>query len=151
MTRVDFYGLNTADDTQRLQFACRLILKAFQHRHRILVRATDRAQAEVIDELLWQFDATSFIPHALADENPAKPPPVQITWLDDALGHHDVLVNLDHAVPSFYARFKRILEVVATAHADAEAGRNRFRFYKERGHPLHFHQQAVEAPQAGEQ
>lgn len=145
MTRIDFYGIETADLEQRLQFACRLVQKAYQRRHKILIQTSTREMAEQVDEALWQLDASAFIPHNLAGEGPSKAPPVQINWEKDALGHHDILLNLSDDIPDFYARFDRILEIVATQHESAEDGRQRFRFYKERGHPLNFHQQKTSA------
>ena len=145
MTKVDFYGLETDNMDDCMAFACRLINKVYQRRHNILVATNNQAEAEKLDELLWQLEPESFVPHNLAGEGPSKAPPVQITWHNDALQHHDVLLNLSDKVVDFYGRFERVLEIIATEHASAEQGRERFRFYKERGHPLKFHKQKVDA------
>jgi len=50
-----------------------------------------------------------------------------------------VLINLSDQTPSNFARFERMLEIVADQEAERNAGRERYRFYKERGYPLnHF-------------
>ena len=65
MTLVGFYVVQAAEQAQRLQVAARLADKAFNRGHRIFINATDRDQAERLDELLWKFRPTSFLPHGL--------------------------------------------------------------------------------------
>ena len=50
-----------------------------------------------------------------------------------------MLVNLSDEVPKFFTRFARIAEIVIQAPTVRIAGRERFRFYRERGYPLHHH------------
>ncbi|MBA3731404.1 MAG: DNA polymerase III subunit chi, partial [Gammaproteobacteria bacterium] len=49
----------------------------------------------------------------------------------------DVLINLDSQAPAFFDRFKRVAEIVDSE--QREAGRARFRFYRERGCELSHH------------
>jgi len=39
-------------------------------------------------------------------------------------------------VPEHFARFERLLEVVGDAPDDLTAGRERYRFYRDRGYPM---------------
>ena len=59
----------------------------------------------------------------------------------DALPHGDVLIhvgrNLPKSVESLAARFPRIVEIVSTDEADRQAGRERYKAYREQGHELH--------------
>ena len=50
-----------------------------------------------------------------------------------------MLVNLHPAPPPFFSRFERLAEIVGTDEADAAAGRERWKFYKERGYELRPH------------
>ncbi|THA38965.1 DNA polymerase III subunit chi, partial [Streptomyces sp. A1136] len=55
------------------------------------------------------------------------------------LPHHHVLINLSGNTPEHFARFERMFEIISSDEADKAAGRDRYRFYKERGYPLsHF-------------
>jgi DNA polymerase-3 subunit chi len=51
-----------------------------------------------------------------------------------------VLINLSDQTPDYFARFERLIEVVSADAADAEAGRDRYRHYKQRGYPVTHHQ-----------
>ena len=50
-----------------------------------------------------------------------------------------MLVNLHPAPPPFFSRFERLAEIVGTDADDAAAGRERWKFYKERGYELRPH------------
>ena len=80
MTRVDFYVLPDTADGARLEFACRIAEKAYTQAHRVYVHAASAAEAARLDELLWTFRDTSFVPHALAGAgiSAADAPPVLI-------------------------------------------------------------------------
>ncbi len=54
-----------------------------------------------------------------------------------------MIVNLDREQPAFFSRFERMVEVVASEDDDLEAGRRRWKFYKDRGYPLSRHDLAA--------
>jgi DNA polymerase-3 subunit chi len=50
-----------------------------------------------------------------------------------------VLINLQPLPPPFFSRFERLAEIVGLDDADVAAGRNRYRYYRERGYELRSH------------
>ena len=50
----------------------------------------------------------------------------------------DVLINISGAVPGFFGRFNRVAEIVVDSTRDA--GRDRYKFYRDRGFPLFHHE-----------
>jgi DNA polymerase-3 subunit chi len=50
-----------------------------------------------------------------------------------------VLVNLGQTTPTGFARFERLIEVVGLDQADREPGRERWRFYRDRGYQVTTH------------
>ena len=60
----------------------------------------------------------------------------------------EILLNLGAECPPHFERFQRLLEVVGTDEAEREAGRTRFRYYRERGYKIASHDLAKAA--AGE-
>ena len=52
----------------------------------------------------------------------------------------DLLINLADEIPMFFSRFQRVVEVVSEDKQSRESGRNRFRFYRDRGYDLRTHQ-----------
>ncbi|MCB1745943.1 MAG: DNA polymerase III subunit chi [Gammaproteobacteria bacterium] len=137
MTRVDFYvidgGANRHDHT-----LCRVVAKAWQQGHAVYVQCADRDGARAFDDLLWTFEDTSFVPHALEGDD-AAPAPIVIGTSADALAAPDVLLNLAAEVPANVSRFARVIESAGHDETSRQAARQRYRYYQDRGFPLHTH------------
>ena len=131
MTKVDFYILPYADKKAGLQFACRLIEKAYQQQHRIYIHVDTEKEAHDLDELLWTYRIDNFLPHNLYGEGPDLAPPIQIGFNIAPEKQRDILFNLSQTVPLFYPQFTRILELVPTDTAAQERAREHYRFYRD--------------------
>lgn len=137
MTRVGFYVVKAADQSQRLQVAVRLADKAFQRGHNIFINAPDEDQARRLDDLLWTYRPTSFLPHGLHGEEQSDT--IAIGWGQEPQGHNDLLINLQLEIPEFFSRFRRVAEVVTQDPTSLQALRRSWTFYKERGYQLEKH------------
>jgi DNA polymerase-3 subunit chi len=136
---VDFYLLGAGGDS-RERIACRLAEKAWRLGNQVYLLAPDKPATLELDELLWTFSQGSFVPHAVyTDDNSAEVHPVLIGHSEPPTGLHDVLINLAPEVPTWFSRFGRVAELVGAAEEDKTRGRERFRFYRERGYPLETH------------
>lgn len=138
MTRVDFH-FNAPD---KLQYASRLVRKAYRAGQRVVVFAEAGAVAE-LDRTLWTFSPTDFIPHVRASDPLAPQTPVILCSEACETPHADVLVNLSRETPAFFSRFERLVEVVTADEDDRGSARARWRFYRERGYPLQSHDLAA--------
>jgi DNA polymerase III subunit chi len=137
VTRVDFHT-NVAD---KLGYACRLARKAYMAGQPVVVLA-EPAVLKAFDERLWTFAPLEFVPHCMADSALAAQTPVVLTsTLEGKLPHHQVLMNLGEAMPASFASFERLLEIVGNDAQELQAGRERYRFYRDRGYPLANHKQ----------
>lgn len=136
MTRVDFH-FNVPD---KLAYGCRLVRKIRQTGHRAVVYCSDADHLSRFDQALWTFQPLTFLPHAMADDRVAPRTPVVLTDRICDLPHHEVLVNLGADTPEFFSRFERLLEIVSVDDGDRAMGRERYRFYKDRGYPLTTHE-----------
>ena len=135
MTHISFYS----DAADPLQYACRLIRRALASGKPVGV-CVPPAQAARLDELLWSFDATEFIPHRRWD-GATPPAPGEVLLVDDAarLPHRGLLLNLGEDMPSGADGFERVLEVIGRDPAHVQAGRVRYRAYQQLGAKLdHF-------------
>lgn len=133
MTTIDFYT-RVAD---RIAIAARIVAKAAAAHGSVRVLTPDAETTDALDRLLWIVPATGFLPHCRIDSPHAAQTPV---WIDHRLEHDGpaaVLVNLHAAPPPFFSRFERLAEVVGLD--DAAAGRERYKFYRERGYELRAH------------
>ena len=140
MTKVSFYILPDGARSNRYTLACRLADKAYQQGHRVFLHTGSDAEARHMDRLLWTYREGSFVPHGLHGKADAAQTPVLIGNGEDASEEHEVLINLHSEVPEFFSRYERVAEPVDQDAEIRTAGRNRYRFYKDRGYPLETHQ-----------
>lgn len=137
MTQVDFYVLPDATPRSRVLFTCRLAEKVFGLGQRSFVHLASDTEAHELDELMWTFRDRSFLPHALAGAD--KGEPVLLGCNREPAGEFHLLINLALEVPAFFSRFERVAEIVDADPQIRARGRERFRFYKDRGYPLETH------------
>ena len=136
MTRIDFYQIGAAETT--LEFACRLIDMIYRRGHQIHVHTGDECAAEELDILLWSWGEDRFIPHELYEE--AGSAKIKISANVEPEDHQDVLINLSGKVPDFFSRFERVAEIVPVDQSSRDNARENYRFYKDRGYQLEYHQ-----------
>jgi len=132
MTKIDFY----TGSTDKLRTACQLSHKAMQNGVRVALSTPDMATADTLDKLLWQFPATAFIPHCRSDAEEAGQMPVVLNSGNGSFPHYDLLISLHDECVSFFSRFERVIEVVGHDTEDSRLGRERFKFYRDRGYEL---------------
>jgi DNA polymerase III subunit chi len=145
MPDIAFYTLGDAGGPARLKKVCALTEQAFLAGERVLVWLDDAAAMEQFDNLLWTFGDRAFVPHEPLAANPAESEaPVQL-FAGSALpagatsDAFNTLVMLRTEATSQALRFAKVIEVVDAEPACRNAGRARFRFYREQGAtPQHF-------------
>jgi DNA polymerase-3 subunit chi len=133
MPRADFYLIaRPRFREQPLLLACELAKKACAAGQPLLVLAASMAQAEALDELLWEFDADAYVPHQLAgtDEDDDVTPVLIAAPGTDAPLRPLVLNLRDEPVP---AGFDRVLEVVPADESARGPLRARWKDYQARG------------------
>jgi DNA polymerase-3 subunit chi len=139
MTRIDFYILQDTGNAAAPLFTCRLAEKAFHQGHEVYINTESAAQLQQLDDLLWTFRAGSFVPHGACNDSDACQPPVLLGHDTEPRDSHDVLVNLSGKVPPFFGRFNRVAELVSGDEVQRSRGRERYRFYMDRGYTLTTH------------
>lgn len=136
MTKVDFYILGNRSPEH---IACKLSEKAYDLGNRVYIHTESTQQAQSINELLWTFRDGSFLPHEQYQTNITCKSPIQIGCDENPDTECDVLINLATDVPLFFSRFLRVAELVDTNTDAKKQGRDRFRFYRDRGYTIETH------------
>ena len=132
MPRADFYLIDKPRfREQPLLLVCELAKRAYAAQQPTLILARDFAQAEAIDELLWDFDADTYIPHQIAGDDDDQHTAVLIVPPGVDTPDRPMLINLRETCPN--GRFDRVLEVVAADPAEREGSRTRWSEYKRLG------------------
>ncbi len=136
-TAIRFYTLNDAGGSARLRQACALTEQAWLAGERVLVWLDGADEMARFDDLLWSFGERSFVPHEpLAADPAASEAPVQLhagALPDGAGATFGTLVMLRETPAPEALRFATVIEVLDADPACRNAGRARFRWYREQG------------------
>jgi len=139
MTRVDFYILAEQAAGDRYRLACRLAEKAVSQGRRVYIHTNSVREGEHLDRLLWTFREESFLPHGLSGRVESALNPIIIGHAETPGEEQDVMINLALQVPAFFSLFQRVAEPIDKDPSIRQAGRERYRFYRDRGYTLNNH------------
>lgn len=146
MTAIDFYTLAENSRTLRMKAACQIVERSFLAGERVLVWLQDPLALSAFDDLLWTFGDRAFVPHEPLAADPAKSEaPVQL-FAGAALppaalgGAFTTLVALRDEASGDALSFGHVIEVIDAEPSCRNAGRARFRFYRERGATPNHHE-----------
>ena len=141
MTKVDFY----TGSPDKLRTACQLSHKAMQSGVRAVISVPDADTTDALDKLLWHYPATAFIPHNSRGDAGASEQmpvlslskwPIILNHGGDNFPHHELLINLHDECMPYFSRFERVIEIISSDAEDSRIGRERFKFYRDRGYEL---------------
>lgn len=138
MARVDFYLLSEPNPPARWLYACRLCEKAYQKNHKIYILVSSTQESQALDDLLWTFQADSFLPHEIDQRDVPGSAPVQI-GTSSPTNSQDILINLTTTIPTFATQFQRIIEIVTADETERSIARQNFRIYRSQGYQIESH------------
>jgi DNA polymerase-3 subunit chi len=137
MPDIRFYTLKDAGGTTRLRQACLLTEQAYLAGERVLLWVDDAAELARLDDLLWSFGDRSFVPHEVLAGDPATAQaPVLLhsgAMAQDVAAAMPTLVTLRTEPQPETLRFTRVIEIVDAEPGCRNAGRARFRWYRDQG------------------
>jgi len=136
VTQIDFYILEPSAAGDRYLLSCRIAEKARGAGHRVIVHSEIEDEKRHLDRLFWTYREDGFVPHGVIGRDAADLNPILIGNGADADDEHDVLINLGRNVPTFFGRFSRMIECIDHDPEIKQAGRDRFRYYREHGYSL---------------
>ena len=137
MTDIEFH-VNVPD---KLNYSFRLLRKAYRRGAKAVVTGEPELLQQ-LDQLLWSYSNTEFLPHCRSD-SPATTVAVTPIVLAEQLNvfpSGSVLINLGQQVPAGFERFERFIEVASSFDADRLAARDRWKHYRDRGYSLKRHE-----------
>ena len=132
MSRVDFYILPEQRTLEH--FVCSIAEEYFRQGERVFIHTLSDNFATKIDELLWTYSDTSFLPHGIyPDESEA---PILIGNLKNFTDNRVVVINLSDQMPT---NNQHIIEIVSGNKAQRQQARDKYATYRDEGHELHHH------------
>lgn len=135
MTKVNFYQTSGAVQPA-LDLSCELAEKALRIDAEVLIYCPDKALVEQLGERLWAWSATSFLPWRVDHDGPER---VRLCQTEDPGDDHSVLINLAAHTPDWFGRFETLCELIYGDAVFVDNKRQRYKFYKDRGFPLSYH------------
>ena len=141
MTEVGFYHLLSTPLERALP---KLLERAREQGHPIVVRAGSAERVAQVDALLWTYEEASFLPHGSARDGNAASQPIWLTDCDENPNHATMLVLIDGVEASDLPSFDRCADMFDGNDGNAvEAARERWRRARETGHSLTYWQQTA--------
>lgn len=142
MSHVDFYILADSNPLSLQQYACRLAQQHWSSGKRILIQTDSVADSQQLDDLLWNLQADSFIPHGVATLEPVdQQQPVLIAHQTVNDSNFDVVLNLSSR-PCDISGTENNLQIEEILNQDEQrkqSGRTHYKIYRERGYSLQHH------------
>lgn len=136
MTKIDFHVLPAQARRQHDVYICELVAQAVHAGRRVHIHCLDDDMATALDDLLWTFHDTSFVPHAILGSAEESSVPVSLGASATPPEVADLLVNLHRDVPPFFSQFDQVIETTGEDEHSKALARGRYKFYKDRGYPI---------------
>lgn len=137
--RIDFYILPNTNPHGLPLLACRLTDKAFRLGQRVHIHTASADQAHTLDTLLWTFAPGSFVPHRLLEGTRDDGEPITLHWTSAPPPTTLTIINLSPTLPPGSTEVDRIIELVDDDPMRRDAGRERYRYYRQHGYILQSH------------
>lgn len=141
MAEIGFYHLHTTPLERALP---RLLERALDDGHRVVVVAGSAERVAYLDGLLWTYSDASFLPHGSARGGPAARQPIWLTDRDENPNRATMLVLLDGACSASLVDYARCCDMFdGNDPAAVEAARQRWSAAKAAGHALVYWEQTA--------
>ena len=137
--RIDFYKLNSQNRTRINRFCCQLADKVVKMGNPVFVRTKNEAESHLLDDVMWTFSDSSFLPHAIQGDSEDTDAPVIIGHSASASKAY-LLINLSDEFPENALNYERVAEIISDVPDNLQKGRARYSAYKRDAYPLHYHE-----------
>jgi DNA polymerase-3 subunit chi len=129
LTNISFYKL-AGDQNLALALICQLVKKAHKQDQQVLCLMPGQSEVISLDKAMWASE-----PHGTGVESS----PIAVSCDAEPGDHHQVLINLQPEIPTWFSRFDRVIEIIYQDSNYEQSKRDNFVFYRERGYPISYH------------
>jgi DNA polymerase-3 subunit chi len=128
-TKIFFIVLNSA---QKQKIVCDIVEKCYLANKRAVVYAKDKEEANTLDQLLWNWKQSSFLPHLRSESlNTSFEEPIVITSQIEDSFDYNTLILLDAVAQETLNKFHTAIEFVEKYDITRlTESRERYKMYK---------------------
>ena len=140
MTSIQFYHLTTTKLDQALP---KLLEKALSAGFKILVKTQTKERVKFLDQLLWNYNDASFLPHGgITDEEHHDKQPIFITDEDENPNNAKLLITVDDTDEGPLDGYNRVLTIFdGNMENSVTRAREKWKAYKDQGVDLKYFKQ----------
>ena len=116
--------------------------KVISAKQPLVIRCKDQSHCEEVSYSIQNFSKKDFLPCAQFSDKSADLFPIILStvseiplWADDII----VLLNLDTKIEMTFSSYCRVIEIVDQTELNRQKGRERYKYYKERGYEIFGH------------
>ena len=129
--QIVFYEIPDKDPTMLVRASCKLICEYYRANTNVHILAADESALTLLDETLWSYPASSFVPHMRASTT-QKGCRVTMECISTFEGNGSVLINHTNDIPSCAAQFETVCEFVLQQKEWKQQARHKFANYREK-------------------
>lgn len=136
-----FYLFPENSIAECLRDVSHLVEKCYLTGKKIFIQSPTSTVLQQLDDLLWTFHDTSFLPHSFfqSNEKVAENFAILLGNGENVPLSHNVLINLSDSTPRFLGQFQQILEIIPDDETSKAAARERYKLYQSQGFQLANH------------
>jgi len=138
MTKIDFYVSSSGSSDGLYNLLPSLLEKIIAKKHKVLISCNTKQIVKRIDDLLWNYNGSKFLPHGTNIEENTQNQPILITSESDNLNNADVLISFSGKQVSDFSSFLRVFDIFESSPEQLESGRERWKEYKNKGYELSY-------------
>ena len=128
-TEFRFYHLETTSLERALP---QLVNAAYQKGHRVLVKTSDEGSSERLNELLWTFSESAFLPHGNEKDGDPEAQPIWITHTNDNKNNADIAILTDGSTLDDISSYIMTCDMFDGSNdASLQAARERWKGFKD--------------------
>ncbi len=127
MAKISFYLFEKSPERQ-VESACRLCRKILRQSARIWLLCEDAELRQQLDERLWTFDTSGFIPHGIDQPQAGVCISAQLPDAQDW-----IIFNFNNQALEQYSKFSHIIEIIENNEPAKIIGREKFKQYRRLG------------------
>jgi DNA polymerase-3 subunit chi len=129
-TKIVFLTLSVAN---KLNVICDVTESEFSHGKTVVIYVSDEEEGKSLDNMLWSWKQSSFIPHSFIDSpSENNQDPVIITTNISDNKSYDTLILVNPSDPEYFINYKKVIDFADKYNpTKLESDRKRYKLYRD--------------------